>query len=78
MARFNAQLNRIDNVECAEGNLFEPAGERQFDLIFSNPPFVVSPEDGGPIPRQRAAGDEFCERIFRGCRPTWPKEASLK
>ena len=28
MARFNAQLNRLGNVELAEGNLFEPTGER--------------------------------------------------
>jgi SAM-dependent methyltransferase len=66
MARFNAQLNRVGNVELAEGNLFEPTGERQFDLIISNPPFVVSPEGGVLFRDSGLVGDEICERIIRG------------
>jgi SAM-dependent methyltransferase len=65
MARFNAMLNRIGNVECAEGNLFEPAGDRRFDLIVSNPPFVVSPQDDLTYRDSGLQGDAFCERLFR-------------
>jgi hypothetical protein len=62
---FNAHLNGLGNVETAEGDLFEPAEGRLFDLIVSNPPFVISPEvrytyrDGG------MAGDEICRTIVR-------------
>jgi SAM-dependent methyltransferase len=65
MARFNALLNRVDNVECAVGNLFEPAGDGRFDLIVSNPPFVVSPQDDLTYRDSGLQGDAFCERLFR-------------
>lgn len=44
-ARFNAALNRIDNVEFRHGNLFEPVDGEAFDLIIANPPFVISPDN---------------------------------
>lgn len=53
LAAFNARLNDISNVDCLEGDFFGPVAERKFDLIISNPPFVISPEcrfiyrDGG-------------------------------
>jgi SAM-dependent methyltransferase len=53
LAAFNARLNNISNVDCLEGDFFGPVAERKFDLIISNPPFVISPEtrfiyrDGG-------------------------------
>lgn len=65
MARFNAMLNRIDNVECAEGNLFEPAGDLRFDLIVSNPPFVISPRQSLVYRDSGLPGDAICERILR-------------
>lgn len=52
-ARFNAQLNGIHNVEFRQGSYFEPVAGEQFDLVLSNPPYVISPEtamlcrDGG-------------------------------
>jgi methylase of polypeptide subunit release factors len=42
-ARFNARLNGITNVECLQGDCFAPVAGRKFDLIFSNPPFFISP-----------------------------------
>lgn len=42
--RFNARLNQVPNVVCREGSWFEPVADEQFDLIVSNPPFVVSPD----------------------------------
>lgn len=43
-AGLNAQLNQIDNIEFRQGNLFEPVRGERFDLIVSNPPFVITPE----------------------------------
>lgn len=65
LARFNARLNGIANVECLEGNLFEPVHHGRFDLVVTNPPYVISPEmrfiyrDGG------MASDGICRHIIR-------------
>ncbi|MBT8099645.1 MAG: methyltransferase, partial [Gammaproteobacteria bacterium] len=40
---FNVALNGIENVECRAGDLFEPVAGESFDLILSNPPFVIGP-----------------------------------
>ena len=45
MAKFNAKLNGITNLQCLEGDFFSPVQGRKFDLIVSNPPFVISPEN---------------------------------
>lgn len=64
--RFNARVNGIDNIECREGSFFEPVAGETFDLIVSNPPFVISPEtnllfrDGG------MAGDELSRVVLAG------------
>ncbi|WP_163506446.1 methyltransferase [Fodinicola acaciae] len=42
-ARFNAALNGVDNIEFREGSLFEPVDGERFDLVVSNPPYVISP-----------------------------------
>ena len=44
-AAFNAALNGCENVKAVTGNLFQAVQGEQFDLILSNPPFVISPED---------------------------------
>lgn len=67
VAAFNAALNGVD-IELRRGSLYEPVAGEQFDLIVSNPPFVIgSPEsarhdyrDGG-LP-----GDEVCRRVVAG------------
>lgn len=61
-ARFNAELNGVDNLETAEGDLFAPVHGRRFDLIVCNPPFVLSP---GSTFLYRDAGGGICERIVR-------------
>lgn len=42
-ARFNGALNQAD-FEVRQGSLFDPVANEVFDLIVSNPPFVITPE----------------------------------
>ncbi len=43
-ARFSAALNNVAPIEFLEGDLTAPVAGRHFDLVVSNPPFVVSPD----------------------------------
>lgn len=75
LATFSAALNTIDHAEFREGSLIDPVVDDRFDLIVSNPPFVISPEssliyrDGGITGGQssdrspRTFGDEFCQAV---------------
>ncbi len=60
---FNAAINGIENVEARTGNLFQPVEGEQFDLIISNPPFVISPEDRLIYLNGGMPADAFCKRI---------------
>jgi methylase of polypeptide subunit release factors len=66
LARLNAELNGVENVEWREGDLYAPAGGERFDLVVANPPFVVSPareltfRDGG------LGGDELSREVVVG------------
>jgi methylase of polypeptide subunit release factors len=42
MARLTAQLNGLE-IDMRDGSLFEPVAGETFDLIATNPPFVISP-----------------------------------
>lgn len=44
MTQFNVRLNGLDHVASLEGDLLAPVAGRKFDLIVSNPPFVISPD----------------------------------
>ncbi|HEX6162769.1 MAG TPA: class I SAM-dependent methyltransferase [Vicinamibacterales bacterium] len=65
LAAFNAAINGISNVEWRMGSLFDAVEGETFDLIFCNPPYVISPDsqfifrDGG------RRGDALCEEIVR-------------
>ncbi|MCH7899048.1 MAG: methyltransferase [Proteobacteria bacterium] len=63
--KFNAMLNDIDNVECIAGDLFAPVSDRRFDLIVSNPPFVVSPSDRFVYRDNALELDEFCKILIQ-------------
>jgi methylase of polypeptide subunit release factors len=65
MAAFNAKLNRLSHVECREGDLFEPVRQQTFDLIISNPPFVISPGMRYIYRDSGMEGDQICQKIVR-------------
>ncbi|MFZ2149423.1 MAG: class I SAM-dependent methyltransferase, partial [Sedimentisphaerales bacterium] len=65
-ARFNAKLNGIDGIEWREGSFYEPVAEQQFDLIVSNPPYVISPESRFIFRDTNLPGDAVSEKVVRG------------
>ncbi len=62
----NAALNGFTNVECRHGSLFEPVDGERFDLITSNAPYVISPENRLAYRDAGLEADELSERIVRG------------
>ena len=69
MAAFNVELNELGAVECREGDLFEPVAGEGFDLIVSNPPFIVSPDNVFYFLHSGMKGDEVCRTIARQAPP---------
>ena len=61
----NALLNDIDTIECRAGSLFEPVADERFDLIVSNPPFVVAPGETFVYRDNALELDGFCEQLIR-------------
>ena len=64
-AEFNAALNRISNVDFREGSVFDPVEGERFDLIVSNPPYVVSPDADYVYRDSGLPGDSFSEGLIR-------------
>lgn len=62
----NATLNGLSNIEARVGDLYEPAGDLRFDLIISNPPFVISPETSFVYRDSPLPGDELVGRVVTG------------
>ncbi|MGO1354119.1 MAG: DUF7059 domain-containing protein [Brachybacterium tyrofermentans] len=48
-AAFNAALNEVD-LELRQGSLLDPVAGETFDLIVSNPPFVITPRRAAAVP----------------------------
>ena len=59
LARLTLALNRVD-ADLREGSLYEPVAGERFDLIVTNPPFVMSP------PRPDAERLTYREGSFAG------------
>ncbi|WP_079405702.1 DUF7059 domain-containing protein [Streptomyces sp. 3211] len=63
--RLTLALSGAPEAELLTGSLFEPVGEATYDLIVSNPPFVISPgarltyRDGG------MSGDDLCRTLVQ-------------
>lgn len=68
-AELNALLNGVHNIEFRLGSLFEPVAGESFDLIVSNPPFVITPRASG-VPEYEyrdggLVGDALVEEFLR-------------
>ncbi|NYE36729.1 hypothetical protein F4692_001862 [Nocardioides cavernae] len=66
MTRLNATLNGVD-VDVRDGSFFEPVAGERFDLIATNPPFVISPATGERLVYRDSGlpGDRVVEHIVR-------------
>ena len=66
MTRLNAELNGAE-VEVRDGSFFEPVAGERFDLISTNPPFVISPATGERLVYRDSGlpGDRVVEHIVR-------------
>ncbi|GAA1688504.1 class I SAM-dependent methyltransferase [Kribbella yunnanensis] len=65
LARATAALNRID-LDVRTGSLFEPVAGERFDLIISNPPYVISPPDSQLTYRETSfAGDSLVQQLVQ-------------
>ncbi len=68
IARFNAELNELaDTIEVRDGSFFEPVAGERYDLIATNPPFVISPATGERLVYRDSGlpGDRVVEDIVR-------------
>lgn len=65
-ARVNAQLNGVE-VDVRDGSFWEPVKGEKFDLITTNPPFVISPATGERLVYRDSGlpGDRVVEDIVR-------------
>ncbi|NPD04809.1 methyltransferase [Nocardioides sp. zg-1308] len=66
MTRLNAALNGVE-VDVRDGSFFEPVRGERFDLIATNPPFVISPATGQRLVYRDSGlpGDRVVEDIVR-------------
>jgi hypothetical protein len=66
MTRLNAALNDVA-IDVREGSFFEPLRGERFDLIATNPPFVISPATGERLVYRDSGlpGDRVVEDIVR-------------
>lgn len=68
LARFNVALNELRTpVDVRSGSFFEPVLGERFDLIATNPPFVISPATGERLVYRDSGlpGDRVVEHIVR-------------
>lgn len=65
LTRLTMALSGIGNVGLAEGSLFEPVEKERFDLIVSNPPFVISPKSRFTYRDGGLHGDQLCEHLVK-------------
>ena len=66
MAAASAGLSGLPVPELLAGDLWEPVGGRRFDLVVSNPPFVVGPGRRYEYRDSGLPGDELLRRLLAG------------
>jgi len=65
-AEFSRLLNGIENVTVAQGDLYQAAGERTFDRIAANPPYMPSLRPAEIYAYGGEFGDQITRRIVEG------------
>lgn len=70
MAELNGALNGVgqDRFDVRRGSLYEPVRDELFDLVVTNPPFVISPATWEPLVYRDSGlpGDEVVRRVVTG------------
>jgi hypothetical protein len=66
LAGLNGELNGV-TLDLREGSLFDPVAGERFDLVVTNPPFVISPATDRPLVYRDSGvpGDGVVEQIVR-------------
>jgi methylase of polypeptide subunit release factors len=64
LARLGAALGAVD-LDVRAGDFLDPVAGEEFDLVVSNPPFVVSPGARYTYRDAGLDGDEVCRRLVR-------------
>jgi Methyltransferase small domain len=62
---FNAALNGIGNVEFVRGSWLAPVRRRRFDLVVTNPPYVISPDSTFVYRDSGLPGDAISRGLIR-------------
>ena len=67
LTAFTAAMNAVDSIEVRDGSWFEPVAGELFDLVVSNPPFVISPATGEQLVYRDSGlpGDRAVEQMVR-------------
>jgi carbamoyltransferase len=66
LARLNAAMNGVANVDVRRGDLFAPTRGERFDLLLANPPFVPAPRRGPAYHSGGPRGDRVLRRVAAG------------
>jgi methylase of polypeptide subunit release factors len=64
MAALSAGLSGLPQPELLGGDLWEPVQGRRFDLVVSNPPFVIGPAQRYEYRDSGLSGDELCRQLL--------------
>jgi methylase of polypeptide subunit release factors len=76
LAATTLRLNDVDNVELREGSFFEAVAAERFDVIATNPPWVVSP-DSAYLFRDAGFARDDLSRMFVTALPEHLEEAGI-
>ncbi|RSN03497.1 methyltransferase [Nonomuraea sp. WAC 01424] len=67
LARLSWELSGVTGVDARVGSMFEPVEHELFDLVVSNPPFVIAPGAERTLTYRESGGDgdDFCRDLVR-------------
>jgi methylase of polypeptide subunit release factors len=65
LARLSWLLSGVSGVDAREGSMYDPVEGELFDLVVSNPPFVISPAGRFSYRDSGFQGDDFCRDLVR-------------